>query len=109
MIPRADIEAVEIGITLGELLTVFEQSGHSRMPVFAETLDDPRGMVHIRDVLAHITKLARARKSRARKAASSALSSRRLEPFYCLNKPASRSKKDGRSTVGSTASAGGLD
>jgi hypothetical protein len=28
MIPRADIEAVEIGITLGELLTVFEQSGH---------------------------------------------------------------------------------
>ncbi|MDO9306588.1 MAG: magnesium/cobalt efflux protein, partial [Mesorhizobium sp.] len=47
MIPRADIEAVEIGTTLGELLTVFEQSGHSRMPVYAETLDDPRGMVHI--------------------------------------------------------------
>ena len=74
MIPRADIEAVEIGITLGELLTVFEQSGHSRMPVFAETLDDPRGMVHIRDVLAHITKLARARKGRGtRKAAAPAL------------------------------------
>jgi len=64
MIPRADIEAVEIGTTLGELLTVFEQSGHSRMPVYAETLDDPRGMVHIRDVLAHITKLARAKKGR---------------------------------------------
>jgi CBS domain containing-hemolysin-like protein len=73
MIPRADIEAVEIGTTLGELLTVFEQSGHSRMPVYAETLDDPRGMVHIRDVLAHITKLARAKKSRARKAAPPAL------------------------------------
>jgi CBS domain containing-hemolysin-like protein len=43
---------------------VFEQSGHSRMPVYAETLDDPRGMVHIRDVLAHITKLAKARKGR---------------------------------------------
>jgi CBS domain containing-hemolysin-like protein len=29
---------------------LFEESGHSRMPVYAETLDDPRGMVHIRDV-----------------------------------------------------------
>ena len=64
MVPRADIEAVEIDTTLGELLTVFEQSGHSRMPVYSETLDDPRGMVHIRDVLAHITKLARAKKGR---------------------------------------------
>jgi CBS domain containing-hemolysin-like protein len=74
MIPRADIEAVEIGTTLGALLTVFEQSGHSRMPVYAETLDDPRGMVHIRDVLAHITKLARAKKGRGtRKTAAPAL------------------------------------
>ncbi len=59
MVPRADIEAVEISITLGELLNVFEQSGHSRMPVYAGTLDDPRGMVHIRDVLAHITRAGR--------------------------------------------------
>ena len=74
MIPRADIEAVEIGTTLGELMTVFEQSGHSRMPLYAETLDDPRGMVHIRDVLAHITKLARTKKGRGtRKAAAPAL------------------------------------
>ena len=74
MIPRADIEAVEIGTTLGQLMTVFEQSGHSRMPVYAETLDDPRGMVHIRDVLAHITKLARTKKGRGtRKAAVPAL------------------------------------
>jgi CBS domain containing-hemolysin-like protein len=65
MIPRADIEAVEIGTTLGELMTVFEQSAHSRMPVYSETLDDPRGMVHIRDVLAHITKLARAKTGRS--------------------------------------------
>ncbi|RUX09442.1 MULTISPECIES: hemolysin family protein [unclassified Mesorhizobium] len=64
MVPRADIEAVEIATTLGDLLGMFEQSGHSRMPVYSETLDDPRGMVHIRDVLAHITKLARVRKGR---------------------------------------------
>ena len=74
MIPRADIEAVELDTTLGDLLTVFEQSGHSRMPVYAESLDDPRGMVHIRDVLAHITRLARnGKRQSTRKAAAPAL------------------------------------
>lgn len=67
MVPRADVEAVDITTTLGDLMVVFEQSGHSRMPVYSETLDDPRGMVHIRDVLAHITKLARAKKGRSAK------------------------------------------
>ncbi len=67
MIPRADVEAIEISTRLGELMSVFEQSGHSRMPVYSETLDDPRGMVHIRDVLAHITRQARPKKGRATK------------------------------------------
>ena len=67
MIPRADVEALEINTKLGDLMVVFEQSGHSRMPVYSETLDDPRGMIHIRDVLAHITKVARTRKGRATK------------------------------------------
>lgn len=56
MVPRADIIAVNQDITLAELLKLFEKSGHSRMPVFGDTLDDPRGMVHIRDVVGHITK-----------------------------------------------------
>jgi CBS domain containing-hemolysin-like protein len=74
MVPRADIEAVEITTKLGDLLGLFEQSGHSRMPVYSETLDDPRGMVHIRDVLAHITKVARVKKGRTgRKAPAAAL------------------------------------
>jgi CBS domain containing-hemolysin-like protein len=67
MVPRADIEALEIDTTLGDLLAVMEKTGHSRMPVFKETLDDPRGMVHIRDVLGYITRNARARKPRGRK------------------------------------------
>lgn len=75
MIPRADVEAVEITTTLGDLMAVFEQSGHSRMPVYAETLDDPRGMVHIRDVLAHITRLAQPKKNgrRTKKPANGAV------------------------------------
>lgn len=65
MVPRADIEAVELNIVLGELLKLFEDSGHSRMPVYAETLDDPRGMVHIRDVVAYITRTAALSKAEA--------------------------------------------
>nr|WP_247875196.1 hemolysin family protein [Ochrobactrum sp. Marseille-Q0166] len=59
MIPRADVVAVEISTPLWEVLELFESSGHSRMPVYAETLDDPRGMIHIRDVLNYITQQAR--------------------------------------------------
>lgn len=58
MVPRADIEAVETTTLLGELMVRFEQLGHSRMPVYGDNLDDPRGMVHIRDILAHITRTA---------------------------------------------------
>jgi CBS domain containing-hemolysin-like protein len=58
---------VEITTTLGDLMVTFERLGHSRMPVYGETLDDPRGMVHIRDVIAHITRTAGQKKSRATK------------------------------------------
>ncbi len=71
MVPRADIEGVEITTTLGELMNIFEQSGHSRMPVYSESLDDPKGMVHIRDLLAHVTRSAQAKKGRGRKPAAS--------------------------------------
>ncbi len=49
MVPRADIIAAGIDTTLSELLALFRTAGHSRLPVYGETLDDPRGMVHIRD------------------------------------------------------------
>ena len=65
MVPRADIQAVDLGTTLGELMVLFEESGHSRMPVYDDTLDDPHGMIHIRDLVAHFTKQARG-KRRAR-------------------------------------------
>ena len=51
MVPRADIVAVAADTTLGELLSLFRTAGHSRLPVYGETLDDPKGMVHIRDFL----------------------------------------------------------
>jgi len=51
MVPRADIIAVSIDSSLADVLTVFRMAGHSRLPVHGETLDDPRGMVHIQDFL----------------------------------------------------------
>jgi hypothetical protein len=58
MVPRADIDAVDIGISVGDLLVKFRESGHSRMPVFRETLDDPVGFVHIKDLMAYIAHVA---------------------------------------------------
>lgn len=54
MIPRADIDAVDLGTSLSRVMELFQNSGHSRMPVYEETLDDPRGMVHIKDLMAYI-------------------------------------------------------
>jgi CBS domain containing-hemolysin-like protein len=54
MLPRADIVAVAGGASLAEVLSLFRTAGHSRLPVYGETLDDPRGMVHIRDFLDHL-------------------------------------------------------
>jgi CBS domain containing-hemolysin-like protein len=48
MVHRADIVAVALQTTLADVLAVFRDAGHSRLPVHGDTLDDPRGMVHIR-------------------------------------------------------------
>jgi CBS domain containing-hemolysin-like protein len=55
MVPRADIVAVQQEMHLGELMRTFEGAGHSRLVVYDDTLDDPVGMVHIRDLIAFIT------------------------------------------------------
>lgn len=67
MVPRADIVAVPLDTTLGDLLRVFRTAGHSRLPVFAETLDDPRGMVHIRDFLDYLASRAQTAKPTRRR------------------------------------------
>ena len=49
MVPRADVIALALDTPLREVLDCFRSAGHSRLPVYEETLDDPRGMIHIRD------------------------------------------------------------
>ena len=88
MVPRADIEAVDQNITIGELMILFEESGRSRMPVYAETLDDPRGMVHIRDLLSYVAKQARnKRRGSGAKAAGSTVGAAATEKVPRSAKP----------------------
>ena len=55
MVPRADIIAIEEMEPLGELVRLFEEAGVSRIPIYHETLDDPRGMLHIKDLFRWIS------------------------------------------------------
>lgn len=59
MVHRADIVAIKQDIQLGELLSLFQDAAHSRLVVYNETLDDPVGIVHIRDLVAFMTAKAK--------------------------------------------------
>jgi CBS domain containing-hemolysin-like protein len=52
MTSRVEISAVEAEWTLGEVLNFFAREAHSRMPVYRDSLDEPLGFVHIKDVVA---------------------------------------------------------
>ncbi|HEX9789085.1 MAG TPA: hemolysin family protein [Kiloniellales bacterium] len=51
MVPRADIVSMHIKSGIDELLAVMSEAGHSRFPIYRESLDDVIGIVHIKDVL----------------------------------------------------------
>ena len=51
MTPRADIVAVEISLPLEDVIRRFASSELTRMPIYRETLDDPVGVVHIKDIV----------------------------------------------------------
>ncbi|MEM6713232.1 MAG: hemolysin family protein, partial [Pseudomonadota bacterium] len=75
MVPRADIEAVDQNTPLGAVLAELRTSGHSRLPVFDGSLDQPVGLVHIKDVVSYLIDQAQSDvakpKSRTRKTAQS--------------------------------------
>ncbi len=91
MVPRADIVAVSLETRLIDVLNVFCTAGHSRLPVHGDTLDDPRGMVHIRDFVAYFANIANARPTAdaAGSSAESSATERPLESFRDLNIPLS--------------------
>lgn len=51
MVPRVDVEAVEIGTPISDVVDRMIESGHSRLPVYRESLDNVEGLVYARDLL----------------------------------------------------------
>jgi CBS domain containing-hemolysin-like protein len=49
-VTRGDIMAVPSDVSFEELVRAFVDAGHSRLPVYGESLDDVIGMVHIKDI-----------------------------------------------------------
>ena len=54
MVPRIDMVAAEKEITLPELLDLFEEAGHSRIPVYEDRIDNILGVIYAKDLLTHI-------------------------------------------------------
>lgn len=55
MIPRADIDAVEVETGFADFLEMISKRGHSRLPVYRESLDNIVGMVHLKDSIHYAT------------------------------------------------------
>ena len=51
MVPRADIVGLEFDTDVKDILKIFSESNHSRIPVYKETLDNPIGMLHMKDLI----------------------------------------------------------
>jgi len=51
MVPRVDIVALDVETPFSEVLKCMIEQGHSRVPVYRETLDDVIGFVHVKDLL----------------------------------------------------------
>jgi CBS domain containing-hemolysin-like protein len=84
MKPRADIVAIDRSCSFAELTARFVEAEHSRMPVYRETLDDPVGVVHVKDVFKLL-----ARKTRKPRPTDRVLSGRHALVRQVLYVPAS--------------------
>ncbi len=54
MVPRLDMVAIEAGVSLGVAVSTIVEYGHSRLPVYVETIDEVLGILYVRDLLAAI-------------------------------------------------------
>ena len=56
MVPRVDIVAAESGTSMLVLAELMVESGHSRIPIYRESIDHVEGIAHARDVLRHLSR-----------------------------------------------------
>ncbi len=51
MVPRIDLVAVKAEATVSEAVKIANESGHSRLPAYEETIDNIVGIIHVKDLL----------------------------------------------------------
>lgn len=51
-VPRGEIIAIDESASFDEVVALFAEAGHSRLPVYRESLDEVVGMIHVKDVFA---------------------------------------------------------
>ena len=64
MVPRVDIVALDIDQPFNDVVKCMIEHGHSRVPVYRESLDDVIGFVHVKDVLGPVAERRPARLER---------------------------------------------
>jgi putative hemolysin len=51
MVPRTEVVAVEVDVPVPDIIRLLAEEGHSRMPVYRESLDQIEGVLHARDLV----------------------------------------------------------
>lgn len=57
-IPRGEIIAIPASATFDEVVDAFAEHGHSRLPVYADSLDEVIGMLHVKDLFPIVAGMA---------------------------------------------------
>ena len=55
MVSRLDIIALEVSLSLAESIEIIRESGHSRLPLYVEHLDNILGIIHAKDLLPYLS------------------------------------------------------
>ena len=53
MVPRVDVIAIDVDRPIADALAVIVEGGHSRIPVYQDTVDNIVGMLYAKDLLGH--------------------------------------------------------
>jgi CBS domain containing-hemolysin-like protein len=59
MVPRIDIVAIEAATPIPEVIRIMQRDGHSRLPVYRDTMDDIVGFLYAKDLITHFDRLER--------------------------------------------------
>jgi len=54
MVPRINIVGIDTGSNLAEVVKIIKDSGHSRLPLYEESLDNIKGMLYAKDLLSYV-------------------------------------------------------